>query len=994
MSVRYHLNIKNLNQKNDHNYKKKIDCGLTLKPQDIDDKFLHVDSVPVYFYGNNINSKSIKKFSFKGQSQDEVISIIKNTERDLDLALEKKKVLESKEIKICVKNLFENTKYLWKLKPSEYENIEPVYSQVFNLFDSEGKHPKLRLKLLRTCLIPMNYELGNISKAKYLEKKAIVIEEAHLNKDVYDFHPFSCDPSLNPPLMQSSGDFDYSINGKELLVDLPSILKNFANPLRQSTEFGEVLVHYPILPEEKITPESYKQEHNETILEAFVDFSEMGIDYNRYKNLSIIHQNDDVFCEKIKDMNTNKKVVFFEKTRIEDIKLKELVFELKKNSKKNDYNEKYEKLFEMYQLNQDFRDLVLNKKLVDVKHTLNQINNRQSILYGNTKVFITKFPQYKENASSENESRLEKTFNGFTGSLIEEMLHSKEASKTYGLLKEYYFDDGLKGSKKHFKREAWNQPGGLKDMIIEHWVNNHLIDAMKPELRKIKLIEEAVNDPKTPIIIKDVLQMPGVNPNYKLTAIRYKNNSCFQKLIRENIVKNKSEKNVNRILKYAFWGEGKSIRKNSECDISLKVKSVDPDLIKEVKDVGLNNSDFNKYIKYNYFLRTCSLEASEQKMKENLMNNSSEFISSIPDEINSDQRNEYGKKIEKIGKVLIKAYLVKQIFGGLWPDNGFAHLLGLDQSNSIASSLLTPELLSTIGNPVDHINTVAHTGTSKAIIKSIMKIEDKNAKGETLKVSDVFKIIKDECKLSAMLAGGFTLMDESLDRFHFTLPDDAQFLSLIDNDKSGSKLAKILDHMNSHTMTKSDKENLVHIVDNYVRSGLLVTKVVKSKTHNFSEKTKVKNQKEIIKENYLTPLFVTQIERDRKNKSADIPNSLMLVGPDSKAINELIDWTGRNSDCNFVKIKHTDDLLECLEDAEDNYQETKMRTLIHVDSLDKLLNPQVSPDHTIGALKDIMCATSEDYHSTIIFSTKNPSKLDSIAIGDNRVDHRIDVDLD
>ncbi len=154
-------------------------------------------------------------------------------------------------------------------------------------------------------------------------------------------------------------------------------------------------------------------------------------------------------------------------------------------------------------------------------------------------------------------------------------------------------------------------------------------------------------------------------------------------------------------------------------------------------------------------------------------------------------------------------------------------------------------------------------------------------------------------------------------------------------------------------------------------------------------------QKSNIQENYLMPLFVTQIERDRKNKSADIPNSLMLVGPDSKAINELIDWTGRNSDCNFVKIKHTDDLLECLEEAEDNYQENenKKRTLIHVEGLDKLLNPKISPDHTIGALKDIMCATSEDYHSTIIFSTKDPSKLDSIAIGDNRVDHRIDVNL-
>ncbi len=139
--------------------------------------------------------------------------------------------------------------------------------------------------------------------------------------------------------------------------------------------------------------------------------------------------------------------------------------------------------------------------------------------------------------------------------------------------------------------------------------------------------------------------------------------------------------------------------------------------------------------------------------------------------------------------------------------------------------------------------------------------------------------------------------------------------------------------------------------------------------------------------------FIVLTEMKRKGKAAVFPNGIMLVGKNTKINNGLINWTGNESDCNFIKIKHTDDLLDCLEKAEENYQKTKKRTLLHVDGMDKLLNRNISPDHTIGALKDIMSATSDDYHSTIIFNTKDPSKLDSIAIGDNRVEAKIDVNI-
>jgi len=166
----------------------------------------------------------------------------------------------------------------------------------------------------------------------------------------------------------------------------------------------------------------------------------------------------------------------------------------------------------------------------------------------------------------------------------------------------------------------------------------------------------------------------------------------------------------------------------------------------------------------------------------------------------------------------------------------------------------------------------------------------------------------------------------------------------------------------------------------------------KAKQVNADNKARFEKQKYEIKENQLKPEFSDLIQMEKEGKSVVVPNCIMLIGPDSNVTKELMEWTRDNSNCNFVKIKHTDDLIEYLEKAEENHHKTGNRTLIQVEDFDKLLNPETSRPQIIAGLKDIMSSTSNDYHSTIIFSTKNPDKLDQIALQPHRV-LRINADI-
>lgn len=185
-----------------------------------------------------------------------------------------------------------------------------------------------------------------------------------------------------------------------------------------------------------------------------------------------------------------------------------------------------------------------------------------------------------------------------------------------------------------------------------------------------------------------------------------------------------------------------------------------------------------------------------------------------------------------------------------------------------------------------------------------------------------------------------------------------------------------------------DKDNLNALKDTIKGLQEMLTDSIKEADKSFAEAElrRIEGKKSTIKDIQLKPKFIYPVQRALEGKSASIPNCIMIVGDDSKVNEELIKWTGQNVNCRFLQIDHNDNILKYLKNSESNYREIGERTLLHIRNFEKLLNPEITPAHIISDLKDLMSSASEDFHSTIIFSTKNPSKLDSIALQPHRVE--------
>lgn len=138
--------------------------------------------------------------------------------------------------------------------------------------------------------------------------------------------------------------------------------------------------------------------------------------------------------------------------------------------------------------------------------------------------------------------------------------------------------------------------------------------------------------------------------------------------------------------------------------------------------------------------------------------------------------------------------------------------------------------------------------------------------------------------------------------------------------------------------------------------------------------------------------FSDLVLRIKEDRPTDMPNCLMVVGKDPDYCDRMINWIGKTGNADFVTIKVGDGILEHLEKAEENFQKTKNWTLLYVKNMEKLIDHNQVKDRIVEGMKDIMSAASEDYHTTMIFSTADPLKLDKIALQTHRVRHKFLID--
>jgi len=150
------------------------------------------------------------------------------------------------------------------------------------------------------------------------------------------------------------------------------------------------------------------------------------------------------------------------------------------------------------------------------------------------------------------------------------------------------------------------------------------------------------------------------------------------------------------------------------------------------------------------------------------------------------------------------------------------------------------------------------------------------------------------------------------------------------------------------------------------------------------------------KQNQLRTELCDKINMEKQGSHIEkMPNAIMIEDSYDDVSKELVDYTRRNSESRFIKLGSSDNdtlmdnLDETLKKAKAHFGSTKERTLVHVEGFDRLITRGQNSFENIDSLKDIMCRCAKDFGSTIIFRTKDASKLVSEAIEPHRVAIRV-----
>lgn len=175
---------------------------------------------------------------------------------------------------------------------------------------------------------------------------------------------------------------------------------------------------------------------------------------------------------------------------------------------------------------------------------------------------------------------------------------------------------------------------------------------------------------------------------------------------------------------------------------------------------------------------------------------------------------------------------------------------------------------------------------------------------------------------------------------------------------------------------------------------------IKQKEEDAFKLTELEHQKEPVKAE-LQKKFITPLMRTNSGYNIDLPNCVMLTGENPYVMQELIEWTGEVSDADFVKLPSLyskgdmiDNLYDTLANAEKNYQNTGKRSIIFVNGMSKLLEEKNNSKTDIADMKYIMNAANKNFHSTIMFYSKNPSEFAPGINAIHRIGLKINVPID
>ncbi len=209
-----------------------------------------------------------------------------------------------------------------------------------------------------------------------------------------------------------------------------------------------------------------------------------------------------------------------------------------------------------------------------------------------------------------------------------------------------------------------------------------------------------------------------------------------------------------------------------------------------------------------------------------------------------------------------------------------------------------------------------------------------------------------------------------------------------ETNKSVDKVTQIIQTPKAEVTTNEIKNNAVSLVQPDV-----------DLTETEENKVMVYNPKNIIKRNFLD--FIA-VEKKGYEIIAKELNGILITGKSKEAREEMVNWIIQesgvyNEKVIFDKNKPLESLQQILEKArhaEAVFPTSNIRTIVYVENLDDFLEDQSSENRKkIAKWNRFAEHVSEQYHTTILFQSDKPEKLEAASIAPHRVGLEVNLDI-
>ena len=209
-----------------------------------------------------------------------------------------------------------------------------------------------------------------------------------------------------------------------------------------------------------------------------------------------------------------------------------------------------------------------------------------------------------------------------------------------------------------------------------------------------------------------------------------------------------------------------------------------------------------------------------------------------------------------------------------------------------------------------------------------------------------------------------------------------------ETNKSGDNVTQIIQTPKAKVTTNEIKNNAVSLVQPDV-----------DLTETEENKVVVYNPKNIIKKDFLD--FIA-VEKKGYEIIAKELNGVLITGKSKEARDEMVNWIIRESGVYNEKVvfdknkplESMEQISEKARNAEAIFPVKNIRTIVYVENLDDFLADQSSENlDNISMWNDFAAEVSEQYHTTILFQSDKPEKLEAASVAPHRVGLEVNLDI-